>query len=132
MKTDEANPADWFLLARERLESADVLFAGRGACFSAVELLQESVERYLKGYLIAKGWKLERIHDLNRLLDLAASYHALFRQFAPLTQSLTEQFWAQHYPGDDLTDVGEDFIQLRQQAGCLIAQIEEALRPPSP
>jgi HEPN domain-containing protein len=130
LKTQETNPADWFFLAKERLESADALFRVRGACFSAVELLQEAVERYLKGYLISKGWNLERIHDLNRLVDLAGSFDIHFHVFAPLAQSLTEQFWAQHYPGDELTDVGADFEELRQQAGDLVALILGSVQLP--
>jgi len=124
MKTREDNPLDWLALAKERLESADALLEARGICFSAIELLQESVERYLKGYLISQGWALERIHDLNRLLDIATTFDARFSQFASLAQSLTEQFWAQHYPGDDLSEVGLDYPVLRQQAGELITLIE--------
>jgi HEPN domain-containing protein len=124
MKTSESNPSDWFLLAKERLDSADALFAARGACYSAVELLQESVERYLKGFLVSRGWQLERIHDLNRLLDLSTQHHCDFSAFQQLAQSLTEQFWAQHYPGDDLSDVGLDFLILRTQTSDLVALIE--------
>ena len=98
MKTNESSPQDWFLLAKERLESTDALVGSRGICYSAVELLQESVERYLKGYLISRGWKLQRIHDLNRLLDFCIDHNPAFSRFIPLAQSLTEQFWAQHYP----------------------------------
>lgn len=123
MKTQETNPQDWFHLAGKRLRSADALRRSEGVTYSCIELLQESVERYLKGYLIAKGWKLERIHDLNRLVDAAASYDQQFRGFAPLAQSLTEQFWAQHYPGDELEDVGSDYDDLRRQAGDLIQLI---------
>lgn len=128
MKTDESNPADWFWLARERLESADALIESRGICLSAVELLQESVERYLKGYLISVGWKLERILDLDRLLNLSIEHCAGFSLFIPLSQSLTEQFWAQHYPGDDLSEVGFDYPELRQQAGELILLIESEVK----
>jgi len=124
MKTNESNPNDWFMLGKERLESADALIGARGICLSAVELLQESVERYLKGYLISRGWELERIHDLNRLLDICVDHSNDFVRFIPLVQSLTEQFWAQHYPGEDLSEVGFDYPVLRQQAGDLIALIE--------
>lgn len=55
MKTDETNPADWFMLAQERLEKADALYKEFGASYTGVELLQGVVERYLKGYLIGKG-----------------------------------------------------------------------------
>jgi HEPN domain-containing protein len=129
MKTSEDRPSDWIFLARERLESADALFAARGACYSAVELLQESVERYLKGFLISRGWQLERIHDLNRLLDLATAYRSDFDRFQHLAQSLTEQFWEQHYPGGDLDEVGQDYPELRLALGELVALIESALAP---
>ena len=58
MKTDESNPHDWFLLARERLEKADALYKQFGPSYSGVELLEEAVERYLKGYLVANRWPL--------------------------------------------------------------------------
>ena len=111
------------MLAGERLRAADALRRSEGITYSCIELLQESVERYLKGYLISRGWKLERIHDLNRLVDAAALYDRQFRAFAPLAQSLTEQFQAQHYPGDELDDVGSDYDELRQQAGELVSLI---------
>ena len=124
MKTRENNPSDWILLAEERLQSADALIQARGVCYSAIELLQESIERYLKGFLISRNWKLERIHDLNRLLDLCLDHSTEFSRFAPLAQSLTEQFWAQHYPGDDLSEVGEDYPELRREAQDLIELIK--------
>ena len=123
MKTDETDPNDWFLLGRERLEAADALRNARGACHSAVELLQEAVERYLKGFLIGSGWPLQRIHNLSALLDAAVQRDARFKSFADLCEGLTAQFWAQHYPGGDLADVGHDYDGLRQQAGELIALI---------
>ena len=55
MQTNEKNPQDWLLLASERLRSADTLVHAGGVCYSSVELLQEAVERYLKGYLIAQA-----------------------------------------------------------------------------
>ena len=123
MKTDETLPAHWYLLAKERMEAADALLATRGACYSAVELLQESVERYLKGFLIGKGWPLQRIHNLSTLLDAAVEIDSQFKSFADLCENLTAQFWEQHYPDGDLTDVGADFEELRQQAGKLVARI---------
>ena len=45
-----------------------------GGSFSGVELLQEAIERYLKGLLVAGGWPLERIHDLNRVVEAAMTF----------------------------------------------------------
>ncbi len=87
---------------------------------SGGELLQESLERFLKGYLIARGWELRKIHNLSTLLDHAVEFDQRFKEFAELCESLTAQFWAQHYPGDDLEEVGVDYDELRQLASGLI------------
>ena len=123
MKTSEGNPHDWFRLAADRLRVADSAREHEGITYSGIELLQEAVECYLKGYLIAQGWRLERTHDLRKLVDEACKHDSTFAKFTDMAQSLTEQFWAQHYPGDDLDDVGTDYDELRQQAGELIALI---------
>ena len=128
MKTDENNPRDWLFLAKERLESADALAVQRGPSYSVVELLQEAVERYLKGYLVSRGWKLERIHDLPPLVEAAAAFDPRFAAFDELASSLTEQFWEQHYPGGDLTEVGSDYSELRQAVGEMVGLIEGELR----
>jgi HEPN domain-containing protein len=127
MKTDEKNPEDWLFLARERLRAADALFQSLGATLSGVELLQEAVERFLKAYLISQGWELRKIHNLSTLLDHAILRDESFKIFADLSENLTAQFWAQHYPGDDLADVGADYPALRLQAETLITKIESEI-----
>jgi HEPN domain-containing protein len=128
MKTDEANPQDWFLLASERLRAADVLFAQSGSTYSGIEILHEAVERYLKGFLIAKGWQLRKVHDLTFLNDEAKKFEPRFTLFDDLCESLTEQFWAQHYPGGDLSTVGADYDVLRQQTGELVTLIHASIQ----
>ena len=132
MRTDETNPNDWFLLGRERLEAADAVRSARGVCSSAVELLQEAVERYLKGYLVGTGWPLQRIHNLSTLLDAAVQRNARFKSFADLCEALTAQFWEQHYPGGDLADVGADYDLLRAEAAKMVSLILSAGVPPAP
>jgi HEPN domain-containing protein len=127
MKTDEKNPDDWMFLARERLQSADALFQALGPTYSGVELLQEAVERFLKAYLINQGWELQKIHNLSTLLDYAVVFGECFKAHADLCENLTVQFWAQHYPGDDLSEVGIDYSELRRKAGDLIDLIEKRL-----
>jgi hypothetical protein len=92
MKTDETRPMDWFLLGAERLRAADALAGVQGASYSRVELLQEGVERYLKGYLVSQDRPLKKIHNLFALLDEAATFDAHFDQFSDLCESLTTQF----------------------------------------
>jgi HEPN domain-containing protein len=85
MKTQEKNPQDWLFLARERLTAADALFQSLGATYSGVELLQEAVERFLKAYLISKGWELQKIHNLSTLLDFSVAFDTRFKAHADLT-----------------------------------------------
>jgi HEPN domain-containing protein len=125
--TSETDPADWVALAAERLHGADVLWANLGLSALGIEALQEAAERYLKGFLIAKGWRLAKTHDLKRLLLEAEAYDQRFARFHGFAEELTEDFFAQHYPGEDLTDVGENYEALRRQAGELVALIRQSL-----
>jgi HEPN domain-containing protein len=126
-QTDDKNPGDWFAFAEERLRAADVLWKHVGLTASGIEILQEAVERYLKGYLIAKGWTLVKTHDLERLLKEAAEFDPAFARFKALAEELTEDFFAQHYPGEDTTLVGQNYDTLRQQTGQLVTLIEQSL-----
>lgn len=128
MRTNETNPHDWLFLARERLRAVDALYQAIGTSLSGVELLQESVERFLKAFLISQGWKLKKIHNLATLLDYAIAYDDRFKSFAELSENLTAQFWAQHYPGDDISEIGADYEALRSQAEDLIHLIENQIQ----
>ena len=126
-QSDENNPADWFYLASDRLKAADLLWREEGLTAAGIELLQEAVERYLKGYLIAKGWRLLKTHDLDTLFHEATSFDNRFAAFADLASELTRDFYSQHYPGGDWTDIGHDYASLRQQAGQAVELIRVSL-----
>ena len=130
MKTDENNPKDWLRSARSRLHSSDLLYPIEGASESVIELLQEATERFLKAYLIGCGWRLHKIHDLGALVAEAVNRDPRFSVFEDFADNLTDQFWAQHYPGGDLDEVGKDYPDLRQSLGQLVALIEATLSPP--
>ncbi|MFC1464523.1 MAG: HEPN domain-containing protein [Candidatus Brachytrichaceae bacterium NZ_4S206] len=120
MRTREDNPQDWYLLAADRLQSADAIFHSIGVTYSAVELLQEAADRYLNGYVIGRGWKLIKTHDLQRLIEEARRFDSRFERFELIASQLTEQYFRLHYPGGDLTGVTSDYAQLREQLGELI------------
>jgi len=120
MKTDENNPEDWYRSAKVRLGSADRLYPLEGSSESVVELLQESAERFLKGYLISKGWTLSRVHDLGALIAEAQKYDEGFGEYADFADELTDQFWAMHYPGGELDDAPPDFAALREQLAKML------------
>lgn len=124
MKTDENNPTDWLRSGKIRLHSTDRLHQIEGATESVIELLQEASERFLKAYLLSQGWKLRKIHDLGALVAEAVDLDSRFTAFEDFADSLTDQFWAQHYPGGDLDEVGHDYPALRQSIGEMAQLIE--------
>lgn len=128
MKTNENNSRDWLRSAHARLRSVDLLYPLEGASESVIELLQEASERFLKAYLIERGWELRKIHDLGALVADAVNLDSRFTAFEEFADNLTDQFWAQHYPGGDLDEVGQDYPALRHSLGQLVALIEETLK----
>ena len=124
MKTDENNPEDWYRSASARLGSVDRLYPFEGASESVIELLQEAVERFLKGYLISKGWPLTKIHDLGALIAEAENYDNRFGAFADFAGELTNQFWAMHYPGGEFDQQAIDFEELRAKVNQIISLIK--------
>ncbi len=134
-QSSETDPADWFYTAEERLRGADLLWRHEGITLGGIEFLQESAERYLKGYLVAKGWRLLRTHDLRTLLSDALVYEPKFAAFKSFASDLTAEFFEGHYPGGDWTGIGHDYEALRRQAGELIDLIKVSLPqhfPPPP
>ena len=68
MRKESRLPDDWFEKARKDLRRVEVLLADddvEGAGFH----LQQAAEKYLKGYLLDKGWPFKRIHDVALILE---------------------------------------------------------------
>ena len=126
-QTSEIDPADWFAFAGERLRGADVLWHHEGLTGLGIEALQEAAERYLKGFLIAKGWQLVRTHDLEVLIQEAIKLDPAFGRFIPMSTQLTEDFFAQHYPGEDMLHVGDNYESLRKQVEEMLELIKSNL-----
>lgn len=126
-QSSETDPADWFFAAADRLHVADGAWERDGLTLTGVELLQEAIERYIKGYLLANGWPLDRTHDLRKLLSEAMTFEPAFGGYTSFADELTDDFFAQHYPGGDWTNVGQNYEALRKQAGEIISLIKQSL-----
>lgn len=63
-------------------------------------LCQSAAEKFLKGYLIAQGWSLEKTHDLVKLLALCADYDAELGAMVVEGAVLNEYIVGGRYPGD--------------------------------
>ena len=91
---------DWFRFAGEDLAAAREL-AGRGSFHHQACLLsQQSAEKYLKAFLLSKGWKLVRTHELSQLAGECYSYDESFQTLYPSCELLNKYVIAGRYPGD--------------------------------
>jgi len=90
-------PKDWFAKAAQDMKRVDALLAindDEGAGFH----LQQAVEKYLKGYLLGRGWPLKRTHDLDDLLDDALTFDSHFEIFRDACRFSGEFYVSERYP----------------------------------
>lgn len=110
MKRPEETPAEWYRFADENWQVAERELAyQQPAAHTICFLCQSAAEKYLKGYLIAHGWELERIHDIVRLLELCAEHDHAFQELISEGAVLNEYITEGRYPGDiAYEDIGRD------------------------
>ncbi|KKO18596.1 MAG: hypothetical protein DCC43_09890 [Candidatus Brocadia sp.] len=89
---------EWFEKADHDFDAVNDILKGSGHPDVAGVLLQQGVEKYLKGYLISKGWKLVKTHDLKQLLDEAVKHNTLFDTYYNLLDMITEYYFEEKYP----------------------------------
>ena len=68
---------------------------------------------------------------LGALVAEAVKLDSRFSAFEDFADSLTDQFWAQHYPGGDLEEVGQDYPALRKSLGEMANLIELKIHLPN-
>jgi HEPN domain-containing protein len=124
---ESSYPADWLRLAEKdlsrtkRLLEEDAELAG--FC------LQQAVEKFLKAFLLAKGWGLRRIHDLDALLDDAVAHDPGLEAFRPACQRITKYYIVERYPlnlGAELTE--REVRESLGAVGPLVDRLREGAR----
>lgn len=123
-------PTDWLRIAEKDLQRAEHLLEIHDA-EAAGFYLQQAIEKFLKAFLLSNGWKLERIHDLEALLNDALMYDSSLDEFRSACQKITAFYFVERYPfvtGTDLTE--EDVRSSRDQVQQLIEKIRTGTSQP--
>ncbi|MBI2487158.1 MAG: HEPN domain-containing protein [Deltaproteobacteria bacterium] len=60
--------------------------------------LKQPVEKFLKAFLLSKGWGLKRTHDLEVLLNEALIYNPSLEPFRTVCQKITGFYLMERYP----------------------------------
>lgn len=117
--TESHYPHDWLLIAAKDLQRVAKRLAERDIDDAAFRL-QQAVEKFLKGYLLAQGWKLRRIHDIEALLTDATRYDPGLERYRTLCQQATGYYLIERYPtfeeGPSLEEVRAAYAEARTLA----------------
>ena len=118
-------PKDWIQKAKKDLRRIKVLLAvddTEGAGFH----LQQAIEKYLKAYLLLKGWQLEYIHDLPKLLNYAKDYDSDFERFREICEQVTEYYTPERYPFfEEIPPTKEEIEEALRRTEELVKKIED-------
>lgn len=90
-------PLEWLKIARKdwvRLQKMLENEDGEAAGY----FLQQSLEKYLKAFLLTQGWKLRKIHELDALLDDAVKYNSDLEKYRNLCEQVSGYYFADRYP----------------------------------
>ena len=89
--------AEWIHIAEMDLKRVDRLLAinDPGA---AGFYLQQALEKFLKAYLLSKGWKLKKIHDLAILVQDAAVFNPDLSKYEGVLQRVSGFYFGERYP----------------------------------
>jgi HEPN domain-containing protein len=94
---DSLAPEDWKKVARKDWERISRNIRDNDA-EAAGFYLQQSLEKYIKAFLLEHGWNLRKIHALHDLLSDAVSYNSNLESFRKLCERTSGYYFADRYP----------------------------------
>jgi len=120
---------EWLSRGSNDLQTARLAFQAGAPTGTVGVLLQQAAEKSLKGYLISRGWRLKKTHDLAELVDTAREYDTTFSDYLDMARRLTAYYVEDRYPpGPPVDYPREEIAEVMEQTSNLISRIKEALR----
>ncbi len=119
-RKDSLYPLDWLHVAEkdwkratQRLNESD----DEDAAFR----LQQALEKYLKAFLLAHGWELQKTHETTKLLREASVHEPALVKFAELCQRVEQYYLEERYPAEthELEITHENVSRAMQEAQAL-------------
>ncbi len=109
---------EWVQIARKDWRRAERNLRDRDV-EAAGFFLQQSLEKYLKAFLLKQNWKLRKIHELDALLDEAAKFQQELETYRDLCERVSGYYFAERYPplGDfelSVADIRKDLKEARE------------------
>jgi len=123
---DSVHPPDWLKVAGKDWDRMKLHLSVSDA-EAAGYFFQQSLEKYLKAFLLEKGWKLRKIHELDALLDVAVRYNPNLKTFRDLCERVSGYYYTERYPAlvdTELTckDIEKDVEEAKRFIKALIGE----------
>lgn len=120
---------EWFSKGHKDIDDAEFLLKNNRALENIAYHTQQAAEKYLKGFLIYNGWKLEKIHDLVKLLEGAVKIDKSFSRFLSPMRKITNFYFESRYPvGYKVAYTKQELKSAIQQTKKMITLIKKKIK----
>ena len=119
---------EWFTKGDHDIESAQFLFESHKHTDIVGFLIQQAIEKYLKGYLIYHGWELKKIHDLQELVNEANKIDKSFQSFLDPCIKISKYYIDTRYPGFPSEYSQEEIKKSLVVAQKIIKKIKQSIK----
>lgn len=103
---------EWFERGERDIETAQLLYDEQGYTDMIAYHIQQTVEKYLKGYLVLKGQRPPWVHDLDTLLNLVSETDPdLYSPYVDLCEKATRYYLDERYPPGPATDYSREEVK---------------------
>jgi HEPN domain-containing protein len=119
---------EWLAKAEDDFEFARTIFAEEKEYYDQICFhFQQSAEKFLKAYIIAKGLGFEKTHDLPLLLQRCRGKDPAFEALKPSCDYLTAFYIHSRYPMDWPVETTKDKAQRALQAAEQVRNVVRSL-----
>jgi len=108
---DWVKPAamEWFERGSRDIETAQLLYDEQGYTDVIAFHIQQTIEKYLKGYLVLKGQRPPRVHELDVLLNLVSKLEPdVYAPFIDICEKATRYYLEERYPPGPPAEYGRE------------------------
>ncbi len=115
---------EWLERGKRDLETAKLLIKNSDFFDIILFHIHQAIEKYIKGFLISRGWILKKIHDLEVLITEAIKFDNFFQKYLDFSRRLTGFYFEEIYPpGPISTYSKEEIMEILNIAREIIEKI---------
>lgn len=120
---------EWFERGKRDLEVAKILLSEEKYSNVVLFHIHQAVEKYLKGFLIYKGWKLKKIHDIEVLITEAVIFNKEFQKYLDFSRKLTAFYLEERYPPGPISSFSKyEIKEILELSEEIINKLKEGIK----